>query len=125
LNVQPTANFQIIANESPKAAAQVQAELAAAQVLYPVYQAVAATVAAPPAPPAPTGPQGGQQNNPPPGGSLNQPQQTGPAVNFSANVNADTAAVTATKVAVDPTPSTPTTPTPTPPNPTVTTPTLP
>jgi hypothetical protein len=35
LSVQPTANFQIIANESPKAAAQVQAELAAAQVLYP------------------------------------------------------------------------------------------
>src|ERR1700730_5903451 len=65
----PTANFQIIANESPKAATQVQAELAAAQVLYPAYQAVAATVAAPP---APTGPQGQQQNTPPPGGqSLN------------------------------------------------------
>jgi FecR protein len=45
LNVQPTANFQIIANEGPKAAAQVQAELTAAQVLYPAYQAVAATVA--------------------------------------------------------------------------------
>jgi hypothetical protein len=39
LSVQPTANFQIIANESPKAAAQVQAELAAAQVLYPAYLA--------------------------------------------------------------------------------------
>ena len=125
LNVQPTAAGQMLAQESPKAAAQVQAELAAAQVLYPAYQAVAATVAAPPMPPAPTGPQGGQQqNNAPPGGSLNQPQQTGPAVNFSANVNADTSAVTATKVTVDPTPSAPTTPTAqTPPNPTITTPT--
>jgi hypothetical protein len=46
LNVQPTANFQVIASEGPKAAAQVQAELTAAQNLYPVYQAVAATVAA-------------------------------------------------------------------------------
>src|SRR5215472_9501391 len=99
LNVQPTANFQVIASEGPKAAAQVQAELNAAQQLYPVYQAVAATVTAPP---APTGPQGGQQqNNSPPCGSLNQPQQTGPAVNFSANVNADTGAVTATKITLD------------------------
>ena len=79
LNVQPTAAGQMLAQESPKAAAQVQAELAAAQLLYPAYQAVAATVAAPPVPPAPTGPQGGQQqNNSPPGGSLNIPQQTGP-----------------------------------------------
>jgi large repetitive protein len=59
LNVQPTANFQVIASEGPKAAAQVQAELTAAQNLYPVYQAVAATVSAPAPPPAPTGPQGG------------------------------------------------------------------
>ena len=116
----------MIANESPKAAAQVQAELAAAQVLYPAYQAVAATVAAPPAPPAPTGPQGGQQqNNSPPGGSLNIPQQTGPTVTFSANVNADTNTVTATKVTVDPTPTVTPPPPPTPPNPTVTTPTPP
>jgi VCBS repeat-containing protein len=126
LSVQPTANFQIIANESPKAAAQVQAELAAAQVLYPAYQAVAATVAAPPAPAPPTGPQGGQQqNNSPPGGSLNIPQQTGPTVTFSANVNADTNTVTATKVTVDPTPTVTPPPPPTTPNPTVTTPTPP
>jgi hypothetical protein len=125
LSVQPTANFQIIANESPKAAAQVQAELAAAQVLYPAYQAVAATVAAPPAPPAPTGPQGGQQNTPPPGGqSLNQAQQTGPTVTFNAISSSDTGTVTATKVTVDPTPTV-TPPTPTPPNPPVPTPTPP
>src|SRR5215471_3467948 len=67
LNVQPTANFQVIASESPKAAAQVQAELAIAAQMFPVYQAVAATTPAPPAPPAPTGPQGQQQNNAPPG----------------------------------------------------------
>ena len=72
LNVQPTAAGQMLAQESPKAAAQVQAELAAAQVLYPAYQAVAATVAAPPMPPAPTGPQGGpQQTNAPPGPAQN------------------------------------------------------
>ena len=112
LNVQPTANGQMIAQESPKAAAQVQAELAAAQVLYPAYQAVAATVAgAADATGADRPARRPQQNNSPPGGSFNQPQQTGPAVNFSANVNADTSAVTATKVTVDPTPSAPTTPT--------------
>ena len=106
LNVQPTAAGQMLAQESPKAAAQVQAELAAAQVLYPAYQAVAATVAAPPAPPAPTGPQGQQQNTPPPGGqSLNTAQQTGPVVNATATVAADTGAVTATKIVVDPTPT--------------------
>ena len=106
LSVQPTANFQIIANEDPKAAAQVQAELAAAQVLYPAYQAVAATVAAPPAPPAPTGPQGGQQqNNSPPNNSLSTAQQTGPTVNATATVAADTGTVTATKLTVVPTPS--------------------
>jgi VCBS repeat-containing protein len=124
LSVQPTANFQIIANESPKAAAQVQAELAAAQVLYPAYQAVAATVAAPPAPPAPTGPQGGQpqQNNSPPNNSLSTAQQTGPTVNATATVGADTGTVTATKLTVDPTPSTPPPPPADkpPPNPTVT-----
>jgi VCBS repeat-containing protein len=123
LNVQPTANFQVIAQESPKAAAQVAAELAAAQVLYPAYQAVAATVAAPPAPPAPTGPQGGQQqNNSPPGGSLNTQSQTGPIVTFNATVS-DSGTVTVTKVTVDPTPATPPSPTPTPPNPPTPTPT--
>ena len=125
LNVQPTANFQIIANESPKAAAQVQAELTAAQVLYPAYQAVAATVAAPAAPPAPTGPQGQQQNNSPPGaGSPQTPQQTPPVISVTATANADTGQVTVTKVTVDPTPSAPPTPpTPPPPNPVVTPPT--
>ena len=87
LNVQPTARGPDASRrESPKAAAQVQAELAAAQVLYPAYQAVAATVAAPPAPPAPTGPQGQPAEHPPPGGqSLNTAQQTGPVVNATGN----------------------------------------
>src|SRR5262249_32825217 len=50
---------------------------------------------------------------------------TPPVISVTATVSADTGAVTATKVTVDPTPSSPTTPTPPPTNPTVTTPTPP
>ena len=127
LSVQPTANFQVIAQESPKAAAQVQAELNAAQILYPVYQAIAATVPAPTAPPASTGPQGGQPNTSPPGGSSTPPQDLPPVISIQASVNADTGAVAVTKLSVDSGPSTTITPPtqPAPTNPPITTPTNP
>jgi hypothetical protein len=77
LTVTPAANFQVLAQETGKTPAQVQQELAAAQILFPVYQAVQAQVPQPPAaPPAPQGPQGPQQNPSPPNNSLSVPQQT-------------------------------------------------
>ncbi len=81
LNVTPAANFQVLAQETAKSPAQVQQELAAAGILFPVYQAVQAQTVMPPAPPqGPQGPQGPQQqqqqNTSPPGGSLNTAAET-------------------------------------------------
>jgi VCBS repeat-containing protein len=122
-NVSPAPGFQVIAQESPKAAAQVQAELAAAQILFPVYQAVAATVTQPPStPPAPTGPQGGQQQQQTtgqPGGSLTVTQQTPAVVSVDATVNTADNTAHATSVTVQPTPTPPTTTPPPTNNPTV------
>ena len=62
LSVTPAANFQVLAQETGKSPAQVQQELAAAQILFPVYQAVQALTPQPPA--LPQGPhelQGPQQ----------------------------------------------------------------
>jgi hypothetical protein len=124
LNVQPTANFQVIANESPKAAAQVQAGWPRRRsCTLPTRRSRRRS------PPARAG--GADRparrpaaNNSPPGGSLNIPQQTGPTVTFS-RTSMRTPTVTATKVTVDPTPTVTPPPTPTTPNPTVTTPTPP
>ena len=75
VNLSVGANNQLLAQEAAKSPAIVQQELAAAGVLFPVYQAVQAQVPQPPGgPQGPQGPQQQQQNTSPPGGSLTPPQ---------------------------------------------------
>jgi VCBS repeat-containing protein len=115
------------AQQNPKSPAEVQAELAIAQVLFPIYQAVAATVPQPPAPPSQTVPPGGSPNATPPGGSLTPPQDLPPVISISATVNTADNSVHVTSITSTTTPPTTpaqttpinnfpiTTPTPTPP----------
>ena len=140
LNVTPAANFQVLAQETAKSPAEVQQELNAAQILFPIYQAVQTQVTQPPAPPqGPQGPQQQQQQNTsPPGGSLQtkdqspQPSQETGSGN-GGNANPDKIVIHDITIQTSGAPqpnSTPTQPQqtqfiPTTPTPTTTTPTIP
>jgi FecR protein len=88
-SVNPTAATQL--QEAAKSPAQVQTEIAAAQVLFPVFQAVAATIAPPAGAPPPTGPQQGPNNNnpngSPPGGSTSTEKQVPQVTSVDVTVN--------------------------------------
>ena len=100
-NFRIAANNQVQVQEAAKSPAQVQQEIAAAQILFPVYQAVQATIVQPQGPQTPQSPQSPQQPNPtPPNNSLatrdQQPQAAQEVI--VVNVAADTS--NTTRVAV-------------------------
>ena len=70
----PAANFQVSVQESPKSPAEVQQELAVAQILFPVYLSNPANAPAPGAPQQPPQQQQQQQTQPP-NNSLSTPDQ--------------------------------------------------
>jgi len=95
------------AQENPKSAAQVQAELAAAQILFPIYLAVAAAVVKPPAPPAPAAP-GGPPTTIPPLGSLETEKQTPQVASVDVTIDTATNTVQVTNITLtQPTPLSP------------------
>ncbi len=100
-NFRIAANNQVQVQETAKSPAQVQQEIAAAQILFPVYQAVQATIVQPQGPQTPQSPQSPQQQNPnPPNNSLairDQQPQAAQEVTV-VNVVADTS--NTTRVAV-------------------------